>query len=850
MTKFLDLQKKYYGMTGKILTNVFLSKNDLVSQKKYYGMTGKILTNVFLSKNDLVSQKKVIKFLLTLNKFGYSIKNVEDIFQLSKTSFETFKNEIFDLFDSFRLEGFIFRDNFAQTEKLVSYTEEDWKAMFAQYSLTYGNTSLYKSIFHEEPLNILNKYIDNTSNIITSIKTNNKEITILFDLENDIKNIISDLFSSKVVLRQEQLSILEDISLDLIEKVYINDFNSTLTIKDTEIIVIKKIINSGRIIKPEMFKDMDQIVRTIYNIYSFEKKTNKPYLEVFPLNTTINNTILKEVYINIPTKMKKVFTKAINNSSNEDYIVEKMFKYYDFWKNILLAIKWESEDKTKIKYPTFFSIKEKLYLNNRKNTFNGRIENAKKRGNYNYAIKELSTNPGFLMRNLLEYLRYIKGTTIAKKAKRIKYTNPNRFNRYTDEQLFNHKVKVADLVVKGRTKRSKKDQIRSEVVLNDASNFFKSEDFVSILQKTNTKLLWQTLTLLEEEKYLVPQNERYISATKTYVKYSRELPALNVELTKIVKKQINKAIKNIKKEENKSLGKVFLSEDLKNYNVEFSGRTSTSSSFSGEYLTPGSKIDIKQFLGQDKIIRLGIAWKGAESCDIDHSLNLFEIPKTMDQKNYYSYEDKSTQVYFGNPELSCSGNIIISSSGDITSCNDKLFSVEFIDIDLDKALEYNLSNMFSNAVQFSGRNFDNYEVYWFMNIIDKKDRVISGSNIDIQLDKMDYAIRINEGTKNMLGFYINLKDLNMEVLNISLKNDNNYSTASSCDEEFRKIISNRQNLLQLDKALLNVIKKSQFVSSIEEANIVISSKYPEYMNKDIIYLTPGKELEKINNIIF
>ena len=132
---------------------------------------------------------------------------------------------------------------------------------------------------------------------------------------------------------------------------------------------------------------------------------------------------------------------------------------------------------------------------------------------------------------------------------------------------------------------------------------------------------------------------------------------------------------------------------------------------SGEYLTPGSKISFDS-LESGKIIRLGIAWRGESSCDIDHSLNLL---------------NKGKSVYYNSPIYKENKEIIISSSGDITSCDNDLFSTELIDIDLDLAIKYNLGNMLSSIIQYSGKTLNNYEVFWFMNIIERKDRIIEDS---------------------------------------------------------------------------------------------------------------------------
>jgi hypothetical protein len=309
------------------------------------------------------------------------------------------------------------------------------------------------------------------------------------------------------------------------------------------------------------------------------------------------------------------------------------------------------------------------------------------------------------------------------------------------------------------------------------------------------------------------------------------LPGINKEMAQNLEKQVKKAIKKIKKTENISLGKVYVDDSLDNYNVQFSGRASTEIVLSGEYLAPGSKIPFGELTGQNKILRLGVAWKGKESCDIDHSLNLL---------------DKNTSVYYGAPTFKEGEEVIISSSGDITDNSNSDYSVEFIDIDIDRAKELNLGNMVSSLIQFSGRTLDQYEVLWFMNIIDKKDRVLGERAVSFAIDQMQYAIQINEETRSMLGFYINFDKNELEVLNIPTHSEN-MANAPVMKEVFKNALDNRPKVTKMSKAIRNVIKKSQIVNSIKEADIVISANNIDFTG-EIIH--PGRNGERLNSIIF
>ena len=67
------------------------------------------------------------------------------------------------------------------------------------------------------------------------------------------------------------------------------------------------------------------------------------------------------------------------------------------------------------------------------------------------------------------------------------------------------------------------------------------------------------------------------------------------------------------------------------------------------------------------------------------------------------------------------------------------------------------------------------------------------------------------------------------------------------DFEFKKELENRPKLINMKKAIKNVIKKSQIVENIEDADIIISSKDFDFKGE---YIHPGRNGERLNNIIF
>lgn len=808
-----------------------------------YGDKGLVLTKYNLSNKNLVSPLDVAKFLITLNEIDYSIKNANELFSLSAEDFVSFSDELIDFLSDFDVDSFMFRNSFANTLELSDYTQEEWIAIFAQYTITYGNKDFFESHFGNAE-SILENYFSKNIKENFSIKTNSKQIVVSFDYYEDANALLVNILESKIALREHQIKILESVELDMLKQAR---ENSKIAIKDIEVSFLKRFINSDDILDHTLFRDLDVILRVVVNLYSFDKEEYRVNKRIVPftneLNEQLNSTMLKKLAIKLPTKMKKAITKALNDRFDVDNTVENMFKYYGFWKKILSACKFQSDEKNNEKYPNFVAIKTKLYENDRSNTINAKVESAKFRGDYLSAARELSNNPGMFLRNLLEYVRYENGDRKARKTKNSSKSNSN----FSNGNINISSILGADN--KNRTGVYSNEKFKenfSRTVKSDAFDFFKNGDFASMLSgsngSVNTKLLWHALSQFDDEKIYTDRSERYINATKSYVHYEDAIPGIDKDRAEVVKSELLDSIKTIKKSENSKLGKVYIQEALKDFNIEFSGRASNGINLSGKRLTPGSKIDLKDLLGEEKILRMGIAWRGNGSCDIDHSLNLFKHNGGTANQDF---------VYYGKPVLKKGNDVVISSSGDITFCESNLFSTELIDIDIDKAFEYDIGNMVSSAIQFSGKTFDNYEILWFFNIIDKKDRIIDGQQIKLSLDQMDYAIQINEKTKAMLGFHIDLKNGFLEVLNIAF-NEHDFqlrSNAATNRASFEKILKHRPPMLALDRVLKDTISESQIVSCIEDADVAFVSSDKsvgeEIKAKIVNVSTNAEELQSI-----
>ena len=286
-------------------------------QKLIYGDRNLFISSVKCSESN-INPIEITKFLLTLNELGYKINNMNLLFKLSPSNFNEFKEELFTLFNEVKIEGFIFRKSFADSLELKDYTNEEWKVMFAQYSLTYSWVDDFTEIFDENPEQLIKDYFK--ANKISEIKTATKEFLVSFDMEKDLQIIATDILNSKTVLREQQISVLNEIPIGIVKKA-LEDAN--IRIKEIEIMIAMMLVKSCESIPISLFTDVDQIVRIVAMIFSGDSELKQ-----------LTKKELMDLKIKLPTSIKKTITKALNKMEDIDYTVEKMFKYYGFWKNL------------------------------------------------------------------------------------------------------------------------------------------------------------------------------------------------------------------------------------------------------------------------------------------------------------------------------------------------------------------------------------------------------------------------------------------------------------------------------------------------------------------------------------
>ena len=688
---------------------------------------------------------------------------------------------------SMAIDGFIFRPGFANTTELTEYTSEDWAAMYAQYAMTYGWSGRYQTMTGNTPNDVLDTYFADLNNIFSEVVTGTKQYNIA---GAELYSEVMDSFvASKIVLRAHQIEILNLLPIAVLEKAY---KNGKFVIKETEILVMKRLAEAGSV---EMkFTDPAQIVKFVIAVYP---KTTQPF------TGQVTNNILKGIEVKIPTSMRKKIVRDIEKMNYKKAIVA-MKRNLNFWKRLFKQLAWTSEDKMIASghFPNYLDIKGTVF-NETIETNNTLIEEAKRKGHLQAAFLLEMNNPGQMLRSLFFYLRYPVGSQYAKKL-----------SKSADTGIATYFDKVSN----------------TATVLTDIRGVLEGDAFKDTLMKANAKILWQLLSMIDDQKWHSPMNGR--KAHGKHVAYTvRPLPALDPVMTAVARKAIKKAIKKIKLEDNKALGKVYIDDTVKNYKLQFSGRSETSISLSGEYLSPGSKLPFSDLIKGDNILRLGIAWRGTRSCDVDHSVTILDGPS----------------IGYFNPTHTVGKEVIISSSGDVTSCSNSQLSVEFIDIDITAALANGINDLFTSIHMYSGPTFNHIECYWFMNIIPVEARILTTRKVKVPLDAMEYAIQIKEDTHAQLGFGINLSKGEIEVLNIPSQQET-YRNANTCRADFEKALLDRPKLKSVSKALKKSISQEQLTDNILEADLIISTC--DTQPEGIKVLHPGRDMVEIQNIIF
>ena len=687
--------------------------------------------------------------------FGYN----DIILVNTKSSVEDLFKEIEIIRNSLTIEGWLFRPNFANGVEFKEYTNEDYKAIYAQWSISFGWSNIYSVITGTNPEDILSEYRKNYDKDITPVFTESREPII--EDNKYIYTIATDIISSKSVLTNNQKEIIT--ALPTLVKIYLFE-KVNISIRENKALLVKSIMKKNKDFNP--FLSIDDIIPLSIALYNIGEEIS-----------IINKTNLREVKLRIPTSAKR---KILNSLSSFDFssnrVKANIKKYQSFWKAILREIRISgSVEKTISQYPIYADFKNLVYSNIETN--NSKIEAFKIKGLLAEAFEIEMENVGSMLRNISFYLR-----------------NP-----------------IGEIYP---TKEDKNVIIKTKVK-SDILMAIKSDRFYNILRNANPRLLLQLKGILTDEKNLYPKTFNRIDSKRKTVRYKIPVPAINPHMTRLVLGIIEKVYKEIKMEQNKDLGKVFVAKDLLNKKVSFSGRVDTGTSTSGEYLSLGSKISIPDLSIDGKLLRYGVSWRGKNSICIDPSISFLNG----------SYAGKVINWQGSNNTLMNGKDIIVSSSGDITSCGSKKFSTELVDLNTFALKKEKTTKFFTAIINYDSPNgnFEEVETYVFFNIIDKEDRIV-GTNLTVDLSGMAYSYQVNEAISGQIGLLFDTEENTVEVVKMAFDVCSSDS-ATQKNSLMMELLENRGELPNVYDSLSNAISREQFVSKKEDADLVIDSNF-------------------------
>ena len=703
---------------------------------------------------------------------GYVVSNLLDLKTLTA-------EQMADFYTSFKpefKEGYILRKGFADRKKFREYSEEEWNVIFAQYSLTYGWAGEYQGIFGAAAVDVIDAYNDDTTPI-DMIMSDAKVIRVGF--RKDTVNLIKEILESKVVLRTHQKKTLEACPVDVLAEAY---RKSNITIRETMIQAIVLLKDSNEVID-KVFNTPTDVLRFI-----LAKFAHKPF------EGQITKPDLADRKVRIPTSYRKWLMMELDNMGSAHRICEDMFKYEAYWKLMHRYLRYGKATTARKRFARYHDAIDLLFNGDRSWTFNGRYSAALEAGDYAQALDIAKERPGFLFRNMMNFLRYPAGTKIA--------------------QAQGNKTASLDPMNKGNTK----------VVQTDDLAYFASTEFAFLVKnKTNSKLAFQLLEQLKGPAIFASQTTRVVQGITKH--YSTPIPGVKKKLAKQVAASVKAGISLMLFERNKDVGMVYIDKALKGSALMYSGRNSTETNYSGTFLTPGSKIEIPD----KRILRMGVLWRGSRSTDIDHNCGVYEGNQRI------------RDVYFGQPEY----NDLVTSSGDITSCSASSFSVEFIDIDLKKVRETNISSLVTSMISYSGNPISDCETYLFVKGLDRGERKIRGRSVKMDLMDTDYAIRIDpdkqERSTGYIGFNTTILDNKIQVVAYTDPKDSGvrYSTIRNKDFSPEFLAGLFGNQTSLYKTLRMAFDPAQLTTDPAFADVIFGEGG----------LTPENNLEEINKYI-
>ena len=749
--------------------------------------------------------------LFELQKLIYGATNtIHTLYSTTDTAEDRIK-QINSVRDAFVIEGAILNKSFVETENLQDSTTEEKINILIQYLLTYTFCD-HKAAQQFINENLTEEQFESAKKLFESREPDDVKKFILkenyqpLSEKNSIVKYLSDVMSSKAVLRDNQIEMFRVCPIDILALAF---EKAEFTINETKMLIISMLADSDY--KGQLFKSPDDIVRFIYNVFAFDR-ANKTATSLVQLN----KIVLSKVDLKIPTKYRKKILQSLNEMALHQTAIN-MKKFLQFWKRIYAQLAYTKEAKMAKRFPRAFELKEKLY-GKTIHTDNSDIEYFRQLGDLGTAFAVELNNPGQMIRRLLSYLRYDIGDRYAHKSDGK--NNPER-----------------------------------PTVVSNIKDLLEDSMFDSALSRCSTKLLWQMLSILENKDTYEEKHYKKFSVCKKQIHYNCPLPAVKKDLADIAIEKIEYVLDTMLKERNSNLQNIYIDKEtvFDTIPIQYSGRLDENTSVSGEYLPSGSKISLERLVSnflkknknlkdKDVIFRSGIAWKSTKSMDIDLS--------TMFVDKYNSVHN----CYFGKPLLSTKeGKIIAVSSGDITYCNNSRYSVELLDIDY--ALAKENINMFYNVTNiYSGTNFKETDMYFFIKVMPKSERINSKTSVYINdLADMDFAVKVNSAGTGYVGVAFENDPVVGPIIHI-INKPLKFNYGQSVAGMHKTIIETayQSGHIYYKKVLNTCFEKTQFVSDISKAEVIITgdknfddSLYPKAKVYNI-----ATKAEEMNHLYF
>lgn len=810
----------------------------LVHNKSKFVLPLSATSQVSISDIDnLIS--KIVKFALTYNVV---FDNISELTQIDSDTLDRVLAELSTILEQSKKDGWIFRGDFSTKENLEHYTDSDYLAIFAQYSITYGWSSVFSEVFSADPQSVMNLYFANSAARIgvvrdllqsdTYVKSARK---IALYPNSYMAELILDILTSPVPLNTYQKSLLAATNKQYLANL-VAKADVEIPVGETKAIILNMILpecdtQTASEVLSKYIRRPSEVVQ--YFAISFLKDGEQ-----------INTEILKRVRMNVNKTLRKRFMTIIDSigfKKGKEYLCEDMFRHYNFWKRLDKHLRWHKDSIMRHRYPTYMEAMDLLYLNDRSWTFNGRYSRAILSGDFLNAAEVAIENPGFFMRNIINLMR-MSETGVLMPVKEGKKT-PAQVREAEDLSMRNN-IDLSSILAGTAGENLPK------VITNGAADFFlKDRRFAELVKDMSLKNLIQLTGIMRDKELLVnPVYKRVTNGVP--VSYSVPIPGVPEAVWLQVLDVVFETFKSKLKAVYDGTGAIFVDDTADQYAYSNSGRKSVDTSFSGELLTPGSYINIDNLnVGGDKILRLGVIWRGEKSVDIDHSV-LFS----------FDGGKRNETCYYGYPELVVDNKLLAVSSGDITSCQRNTFSCEFIDIDLDLCKAAGVDSIMSTIQNYSRGPISDVECYTFVKVIDRTDRVSrSSTKVTIDLADTDYACSVSQNATGVSGFYILLKTTEDSILTEGSIYAINDKLVDHTAQDVSRMgnYSNSNERIKVERFLnsrvsvYDVLKHREITSpSTPGCQFVVSAHAELYTDFDVTVLHPAKDYDKIMSRVF